>query len=58
MDGQTAAAGLTGGTQADGAGNIEQLRELFNEFSQTLVALRTVSTEGQQKIETARTRPQ
>ena len=36
----------------------EKCQQLFIEFSQTLVQLRTVSTEGQQKLETARTRPQ
>ena len=50
--------GATGSNQAGGADNIAQLQQRFNEFSQTLVQLRTVSTEGQQKLETARTRPQ
>ena len=50
--------GVSGSTQVGGSDNIARLQQLFNEFSQTLVQLRTVSTEGQQKLETARTRPQ
>lgn len=51
-------AGTTGSTQAQGQQNIDQLKQLFDEFSQTLVNLRTASTEGQQKVETSRVRPQ
>ncbi len=54
MDGSEAA----GAGAAGGAANIAQLQQLFDQFSQTLVHLRTVTTEGQQKIETARARPQ
>ena len=50
--------GASGSTQVGGSDNTARLQQLFNEFSQTLVQLRTVSTEGQQKLETARTRPQ
>jgi hypothetical protein len=55
---ETGGASGSGSTQAGGTENIDQLRQLFDEFSQTLVQLRTVSTEGQQKLETSRTRPQ
>lgn len=43
---------------AGGSANIQQLQGLFDQFSQTLVQLRAVTTEGQQKIETSRARPQ
>ena len=54
MDGSEAAVAGSAG----GSANIGQLQQLFEQFSSTLVQLRTVTTEGQQKIETARARPQ
>lgn len=59
MEGSAAASATSAGsTQAGGNANIEQLQQLFDEFSQTLVALRTATVEGQQKVDTARARPQ
>lgn len=55
MDGTS---GTAGSTAAQGQQNIDQLKQLFDEFSSTLVNLRVASTEGQQKIETSRVRPQ
>lgn len=56
----TAQAGAAGasGTSAASAANLAQLQALFDQFSATLVQLRAITTEGQQKIETARARPQ
>ncbi len=51
------ATGSTGSSAGAGQ-NISQLQGLFDQFSQTLVQLRAVTTEGQQKIETSRARPQ
>jgi hypothetical protein len=54
------ASGTTaaGSTSAASAANLQQLQQLFDQFSATLVQLRAITTEGQQKIETARARPQ
>jgi hypothetical protein len=54
--GTTAASGntTTGTTQQ----NLSELQALFDQFTQTLTQLRAITTEGQQKIETARARPQ
>jgi hypothetical protein len=55
-----AGAGGTGGAtpSAAASGNLDQLQQLFDQFTATLVQLRAITTEGQQKIETARARPQ
>jgi hypothetical protein len=57
----TAGAGAAGNGAAPSAaasGNLDQLQTLFDQFTATLVQLRAITTEGQQKIETARARPQ
>jgi hypothetical protein len=38
--------------------NLSQLQGLFDQFTATLTQLRATTTEGQEKIETARARPQ
>jgi hypothetical protein len=55
-----AGTGTTGGAtpSADASANLAQLQTLFDQFTATLVQLRAITTEGQQKIETARARPQ
>jgi SNF2 family DNA or RNA helicase len=54
--GATAAA--TNSTTGTPQQNLQELQALFDQFTQTLVQLRAITTEGQQKIETARARPQ
>jgi hypothetical protein len=54
--GATGAA--TGTTTGSPQQNLQELQALFDQFTQTLVQLRAITTEGQQKIETARARPQ
>jgi hypothetical protein len=60
----TDAAAGAGGTAGAGtpsaaaSANLDQLQGLFDQFTATLVQLRAITTEGQQKIETARARPQ
>jgi hypothetical protein len=59
----TSAAGAVSGSgagapSAQTSQNLDQLQNLFNQFSETLVQLRAITTEGQQKIETSRARPQ
>jgi hypothetical protein len=59
----TDTAGAAGGagagtTSAASSANLTQLQGLFDQFTATLVQLRAITTEGQQKIETARARPQ
>jgi hypothetical protein len=57
--GAGAGADATGGTpSAAASANLAQLQTLFDQFTATLVQLRAITTEGQQKIETARARPQ
>jgi hypothetical protein len=53
-----ATTGTTGTTSAAASANLDQLQVLFDQFTATLVQLRAITTEGQQKIETARARPQ
>jgi hypothetical protein len=53
-----AASGTTGTPSAAASANLDQLQVLFDQFTATLVQLRAITTEGQQKIETARARPQ
>jgi hypothetical protein len=53
-----AAGGTAGTTSAASSANLTQLQGLFDQFTATLVQLRAITTEGQQKIETARARPQ
>jgi hypothetical protein len=59
-DPAAAAAGGTGtaAPSAAASANLTQLQSLFDQFTATLVQLRAITTEGQQKIETARARPQ
>jgi hypothetical protein len=58
-DGAAGAGGAGGATpSAAASGNLDQLQSLFDQFTATLVQLRAITTEGQQKIETARARPQ
>jgi hypothetical protein len=54
----TTAGGGTATTSAASSANLTQLQGLFDQFTATLVQLRAITTEGQQKIETARARPQ
>jgi hypothetical protein len=59
MNPTSADAAATGAApSAAAAGNLDQLQTLFDQFTATLVQLRAITTEGQQKIETARARPQ
>jgi hypothetical protein len=53
--GTPAAGSTTTGTTQQ---NLSELQALFDQFTQTLTQLRAITTEGQQKIETARARPQ
>jgi hypothetical protein len=59
MDPQATQA-ATGGSSTTGTTqqNLSELQALFDQFTQTLTQLRAITTEGQQKIETARARPQ
>ncbi len=58
-DGAAGPGGAGGATpSAAASGNLDQLQQLFDQFTATLVQLRAITTEGQQKIETARARPQ
>jgi hypothetical protein len=52
------ATGSAAAPSAAASANLSQLQTLFDQFTATLVQLRAITTEGQQKIETARARPQ
>jgi histone acetyltransferase (RNA polymerase elongator complex component) len=54
----TSAAGGANSTTGTTQANLSELQNLFDQFTQTLTQLRAITTEGQQKIETARARPQ
>jgi hypothetical protein len=55
---ETNAAPRDGTPTAAASANLSQLQGLFDQFTATLVQLRAITTEGQEKIETARARPQ
>jgi hypothetical protein len=56
--GATGADATGAAPSAAASANLDQLQTLFDQFTATLVQLRAITTEGQQKIETARARPQ
>jgi hypothetical protein len=52
------AAAPTATPAATSSANLSQLQGLFDQFTATLTQLRATTTVGQEKIETARARPQ